>query len=794
MKSSNRVVRRLVPSTTVMLVSSLLTAATISLHNSVQSAVTTSDASDAVDYRYYSLDSWLGMIGLPDDCFKCAVDADGQFLTEYGAPHGHPGVYPAQNRLTIRIDLLGGSTRMDQKMHSPRAPIAITRKRQGDVAITEHLFLARPLSWSASVKGDTLKNCDSKPDCRQYLLMVEYANEGAKATEVVPVIHIAGAVAAAKSPHSRQAFAATSNTQCWISDQIVSFESKELKDAPFVFGTARETFEFPGPHRATVTLKKIAIAPGGKAQCLVAINRNGFKGDGPLSWHEADSLRRQAIVYWEKSTSLPCDVIQIPDPEIQALLDTSIRELYQMRYVSGGLPIYFFGPGTYNDYWVLDSSYVIEALAMLGRVEDASGSADYMLTKQQNDGRIQNMANHWKETGIALLTLYSHARLIQDKNWLLQRWPQFARAVDAIKQLRRTGTSADPNSLNFGLSPPGFGDGGIMNDVEYTNNHWLLAGMKAAVESAEWLDKSGDADAWKKEYQDFEQTYHKAVSRDAKTDADGNRYIPVLMGPKPSEHPTRGQWAFCQGVYPGRIFAQDDSLMRGTMNMLAAHEVQGGIVEDSGWIGIWAQCAFFYGHDWLWLGDGKRASHLLYAFANHASPLRNWREEMPKQTKPKEVFSFDRGSGSMPHVSASAEFIRLAGHLLALDRGNDLHLFEGLPLAWLKPGMTTQLNGLRTAFGTLILELKVASDGKTASLRIAALSDPSCRKIIVHVGGWTSAIPGTVEEFVARQTPRTDIDAATPRLDVVRQRTYWCRQEQETFQEARGPARYAMPS
>ena len=33
----------------------------------------------------------------------------------------------------------------------------------------------------------------------------------------------------------------------------------------------------------------------------------------------------------------------------------------------------------------------------------------------------------------------------------------------------------------------------------------------------------------------------------------------------------------------------------------------------------------------------------------------------------------------MPHNWASAEFIRLTVHLLALDRGDELHLLEGLP-------------------------------------------------------------------------------------------------------------------
>ena len=66
----------------------------------------------------------------------------------------------------------------------------------------------------------------------------------------------------------------------------------------------------------------------------------------------------------------------------------------------------------------------------------------------------------------------------------------------------------------------------------------------------------------------------------------------------------------------------------------------------------------------------------------------------------------------MPHNWASAEFIRLTTHLLALDHGDELHLLEGLPPEWTRPGMVTRLNGILTPFGPLHLELRIADDGK----------------------------------------------------------------------------------
>jgi hypothetical protein len=692
-------------------------------------------------HGYYALDSWMGAIGLPDDCFKSVVDADGAFRTEIGRTSHRTSLYPlAQNQSPVKIQarLAGAMERVDQRMLGPRVPISISRKRHGAIHIEETLFLARPLDWSAAVLGTDLKGRDSQPRPRQYLLMTEYTNTGTQPEAVTPVVDVQGATPGPNLDDDRM-FVVALNTYIQTTEPIRSVGHNNS-------GTL------------ALKLNPLIVPPGGEARWVLAINRNGFRSSAPVGWSEAQRLRAESTAYWETSTGLPYGVIEVPDARIQAEIDTSIRELYQMRYVIGGLPVFFFGPGVYNDYWVLDGSFVTEALTLLGRAEDAGGYADYMLQHQQPDGRIQCMSMHWKEDGIALVTLFRHAQMRRDKSWLRQRWPQFRRAVQAISKLRRWGSSADPKALNYRLSPEGFGDGGIGFTAEFTNNYWLLAGLKAGVEAARWLGESQDAAAWDAEYQDFIEVFQKAIARDAKTDDQGNRYIPAVMGPAAPDHPTRGQWAFMHGVYPGRIFAADDPLMLGTLKMLEAREVQGGIVEDSGWIGIWPQCASFYGHDWLWLGQGQKAARLLYAFARHASPVWNFREEMPRQIVPGEVFPYEKGGGDMPHVSAAAELIRLTSHLLAFDRGPELHLLEGLPAEWLRPGMRTRLNGLATPFGPLTLSLEVSSSGRTATFRMAPIQDPECRRIVLHLGGWASGDPGAVRELAVGQSQEVELE------------------------------------
>jgi GH15 family glucan-1,4-alpha-glucosidase len=125
--------------------------------------------------------------------------------------------------------------------------------------------------------------------------------------------------------------------------------------------------------------------------------------------------------------------------------------------------------------------------------------------------------------------------------------------------------------------------------------------------------------------------------------------------------------------FPARALSRqslsaDDLLVQGNMAMLKAVEQQ-GLMQDTGWLkdGIWTYFASFYGHAWLWLGEGDKAARTLYAFGNHASPLLVWREEqMP-------VGQGDQVVGDIPHNWASAEFIRLVRHSLILERWNELH-------------------------------------------------------------------------------------------------------------------------
>jgi hypothetical protein len=476
--------------------------------------------------------------------------------------------------------------------------------------------------------------------------------------------------------------------------------------------------------RRVIQLEDLTVPAGKTATFFVLYSGGGSIVLEPDTLKQALACRKRAVAYWEKAP-LPYDRVQVPDAGIQALVDSSIRNIWQAREIKKGLPAFQVGPTCYRGLWIVDGAFLLEAAGLLGAGKEARSGVAYELTFQQPDGRIKVMDNFSKENGIVLWTCVRHAQLTQDKAWLEGLWPRLERIAAHIKALRReTLTNVSPR--DDGLLPAGFPDGGIGGVMdEYTNPYWNLAGLHAFIQAAQWLGKDESRATWQREYDDFMAAFRRAAERDIKADAHGNRYVPIRMDGQ--DLPQRGQWSFCHAVYPGQIFPQEEPLVASTLAMLERTERE-GMVYGTGWdaTGIWNYFASFYGHAWLWQGNGRKAAQALTAFANHAAPTLLWREE---QSLKGEKF---RKVGDMPHNWASAEFIRLTVHLLALDRGDELHLLEGLPPEWLGPGMTTRLKGIATPFGSLEMTLQADNRGGKATLSVKPVG-ANCKAVVVHL-------------------------------------------------------------
>ena len=546
---------------------------------------------------------------------------------------------------------------------------------------------------------------------RNDLVLVHVTNTGTEPRTFRPRLIVDTALAFAFQPQTRR---------CVVNDHETITTSPKLARVAEKQGSRR-----------VLELEPLTVPAGKTSLVSVLYSGGGAIVVEPATLDRALASRDRAVTYWE-SAPLPFGRVAVPDAGIQALVDSSIRNIWQAREIKQGVPVFQVGPTCYRGLWIVDGSFLLEAAAMVGAGKEARAGVEYELSQQKLSGAFEVLSpQFYKENGIVLWTCVRHALLTQDKAWLAASWPKLEAAANYIKTLRQR-SREDATPLDDGLNPPGEIDGGLSGGAtgfkraEYSNVHWNLLGLRAFIQAAHWLGKTDDATRWQNEYDDLNATFRKAATRDTLKDGAGNAYVPIFMANAGKELPQRAQWTFCHAVYPGQIFAQDDPLVAGTLAMLAATERE-GMVYGTGWdaTGIWNYFASFYGHAWLWQGNGRKAAQILYAYANHAAPTGVWREEQSlRGAKFKKV-------GDMPHNWASAEFVRLTIHLLALDRGDELHLLEGFPREWMGPGMRTRLSGVATPFGPLDLTVQVDDAGKTAALEVNPLA-PNCQAVVVH--------------------------------------------------------------
>ena len=88
----------------------------------------------------------------------------------------------------------------------------------------------------------------------------------------------------------------------------------------------------------------------GEQSLAVSITRGKGPRPGPTNLKDIDTLKARAARYWTDSR-IPYDCIQVADPGIQALIDSSIRNIYQVREIKRGMSAYQVGPTSIDWPW-----------------------------------------------------------------------------------------------------------------------------------------------------------------------------------------------------------------------------------------------------------------------------------------------------------------------------------------------------------------------------------------------------------------------------------------------------------
>ncbi len=470
-------------------------------------------AAEPADYRVdfcYSTPWWQSTICLPDDPEKTVLGKEGDLLYDFP---GKPDRFP--KRIAVRLDV--PTKWVKQALASPRVPIVRTTSRWESVEMNQEAFAATPTG-----------NPGSAP--RYDIVLVRLRNGNDKPVTVTPL-----ATVQTQSP-----MATTANHQ-----EVDVGDSTRVACSRWVAAVKTEKLKL------TLRMEPVALPAGGEQSFAVSITRGKPLIRGPTEIAEIDAMRGRAERYWTDGR-LPFDRIQVADPGIQALIDSSIRNIYQAREIKSGMLAYQVGPTCYRTLAVVDGSFLLETAEYLGRTDEARSGIRYVLSLQRKDGGFTVFPNYWKESGIVLWIVTRHARLTGDKDWLRQQWPKLDGAFNFICQLREQ-ASKDPRALYYRLIPPGMSDGGVPGDnAEYTNVYWTLVGMRAAIEGAQWLGKTAQAGQWQREYDDFYAAFRKAAQRDTASRSAGQPVSSHRYGQRgPSVAPVRPM-----GLLPCRLSRQ----------------------------------------------------------------------------------------------------------------------------------------------------------------------------------------------------------------------------------------------
>lgn len=397
----------------------------------------------------------------------------------------------------------------------------------------------------------------------------------------------------------------------------------------------------------------------------------------------------------------------------------------------------------YRSLYMVDGYFLLEAAHMLGDGNLAFQQGILaILRRGRSDGSMQIIPQHYKETGIAIATLVRQCELSGDDSRLTELWPTILRGVDYLRELRRQARELGPDYPGYRLFPPAYLDGGISGPYpDYTTPAWILVGLKFAAEAGRRLGLARIAEIAEL-FDEVDQGFTAAARRDRKLTPDGIPYVPMIMEHRDFNKPQSATWAFAQAMHPGEVWAPDHEFVRDLLRLLDSVDGEQGIPQETGWIhdqAVWGYSAMFYAQVWLYAGNPGKAIDYLYAFANHATPARVWREEQGLTGSHNGDYC-----GDMPHNWASAEFIRLVRHAIVLEKAGGLELLAGLPDQWLpRDGVDLLFEDTPTRYGAVTLRLTRTSEGAFALeyRRVPGAVEPL--SVVLHWDDTKTILPAT---------------------------------------------------
>ncbi len=702
-----------------------------------------------IDFRFAPPSGWT-CLALQDDPHKTVVREDGALM--YGFDRSNFSSWKFNRVFEFSLMAAYSPQSIAQVTETPRFPSVVTTIKYARADLELRAFA----HFGSGKRTDiVLWRIDAHPGAGEVLTGLK-----------IDAIELMNVFMARSGLPGRVIFSVKADNQPdndfkFSDDQQITFEEDESQPGPGVpafVSTEPLVLCHPSGFRPSSALStELCVLQGGESIQGALIFPQNYTDMTHLNLDWANQAYLESRQYWQDLPTMRLP-IQVPDPDLMAMLEACARNILQAREIEHGLPVFKVGPTVYRDLFVVDGHFLLEAATFLGLKDDAYRGVDTLLRRVHPDGSISEMPFHSKETGISIFTLIRQCELMDDDERLRSLWPVIQNGVAFIESLRKIAANLPTDDPCHGLMPSAYADGGIGGKRgEYTTVVWTLAGLKAASETALRLEINEDATRFKADFDSLMSDFRKHAAKDQKQLPDGTTYLPMNK-PGTSDHnwipnypyktpiqqkltPASATWAFCQSIHPGEVFSPDDPLVQDLLRLYELYDDEEGIPAFTGWLpykSIWSYNAGFAANAWLYAGRGDKAIDYLYAFANHAYPTRVWREEQSlKSTQHGQLF------GDMPHNWASAEFIRLVRHLAVFEANGGLHLLSGIPNTWRSPKNELLFEKTPTRYGPITLRLQTEENYQFV---LSVNRDPSWKRqpefIRVHLNATHIRVQG----------------------------------------------------
>jgi hypothetical protein len=378
-------------------------------------------------------------------------------------------------------------------------------------------------------------------------------------------------------------------------------------------------------------------------------------------------------------------------------------------------------PGTrsYRRSWIRDGALTSSALMRLGHAGDARAFLDwyvpYVFTNGKTpccvDARGADPVTENDADGELLYLAAEYFRMTGDSSTVRRHWPTLAKVaahLDSLRESRRTAQYRGPDSLVvFGLLPPSISHEGYSAKPAYSywDDWWGVRGLADAGLLARVAGDSGAA-----HFTSAGQEMRRDVVASA-VRAMALHRIHTLPGAADlgDLDPTSSTIA----LEPAQALAD---LPR--VAVLATFDSAWATLQQRQLGGTWDAFTPYEWRDvgaYVRLGQPARAHDYAQWLLASQRPRgwNQWAEVVWHEPRtPKFV-------GDMPHGWVMSDFARATLDMIAYERELDsvLVVGAGIPLAWARAPAGVKVEGLRTWWGTLSLDMRPSGSGVRVVVR-----------------------------------------------------------------------------